>query len=213
MYTHLRSSIHAVLLLLTVAVLLSPATVLAQDPTPELLLGQDPSAPCAGGRLRVKDLETVDGTIGQGVERATKKAKAWQADARLYTLRLGCPLLTTGYQWEGTFFSETAQAFYATDTNVVEAVNDDPSTIPLLDPEGLDLLMVYRTLIRAGFTDDLLLSAAGGLTIRYSTETHPFGPDAAPRNQIYAHVAVEASGQVTDVWISINDGTIFRYAR
>lgn len=200
-------------LALGLLVLVSPLQVVAQEATPGLVLGQDPDAPCATGRLRVGDLDIVDGTIDQGVQQATEEAKAWQPDTRLYALRLGCPLLTTGYQWEGTFFSESAMAFYATDTGVVEAVNDDPSTIPLLDPQGLDMQLVYRTLVRAGFADDLLLSAAGGVTIRYSTEMHPFGPDSAPREQMYAHVAIEVNGQVTDVWVTMSGGTIYRYGR
>jgi hypothetical protein len=186
---------------------------MGQEATPGLMPGQSPDAPCATGRLRVGDLEIVDGSIEDGVKRATDEAKAWQSDARLYTLRLGCPLLTAGYQWEGTFFSENAQALYSTDTGVVEAVNDDPATIPLLDPAGLDMQLVYRTFVRAGFTNDLLLSAVGGVTIRYSSETRPFGPDSAPREQVYAHVAVEVNGQVTDVWVTMSDGTIYRYGR
>lgn len=199
------------LALLVVLVAFSPAS--AQEATPGVLPGQDPDAPCANGRLQIRDLAVVESTLDEGVKVATEKAKAWQPDARLYTLRLGCPLLISGYQWEGVFFSETAQAFYATDTGVVEAVDDDPSTIPSLDPEDIALQEVYRTLLRAGFSDELLLSAAGGMTIRHSTDTHPFGPESAPRNQVYAHVAIEVSGQVTDVWVAISDGTIYRYGR
>lgn len=199
-------------LLLALSIILAPM-VDAQDATPGVLPGQDPNAPCSNGRLRIGDLAIVNQSLEQGVKQATEEARNWQADSRLYTLRLGCPLLTSGYQWEGVFFSETAQAFYSTDTGVVEAVNDESSTIPVLDPAGIDLQETYRSLIRAGFTDDLLLGAAGGVTIRYSTDTHPFGPDSAPRNQVYAHVAVEMSGQVTDVWVSMADGTIFRYLR
>lgn len=206
----LRLSSAFALVLLAVV---TPPLAAAQDPTPGLVLGQDADAPCASGRLRVGDLDAINETIDEGVKRATEKAREWQPDARLYTLRLGCPLFTTGYEWDGTFFSESAQAFYATDTGVVEAVNDDPSTIPLLDPEGLDMQLVYRTLVRAGFTDHLLLSAAGGVTIRYSSDTHPFGPDSAPREQMYAHVAIEVNGQITDVWVTMSDGTIYRYGR
>ncbi len=190
-----------------------PLSVAAQEATPGLVLGQDPGAPCAVGRLRVVDLEGADPSLNRGVEEATAKAQAWQKDARLFTLRLGCPLLTTGYQWEGTYFSETAQAFYSTDTAQTEASDDDPKTVPTLDTAGLSLRPVYRSLIRAGFSDSLLLSAAGGVTIRPSTDEHPFGPQTAPRGQVYAHVAIEERGQVTDVWVSMTDGTIYRYER
>jgi len=193
--------------------LLGPSGAAGQEATPTFLLGQDPGAPCATGRLAIGDLEGAEGTIADGVEGPTAKAQAWQTDARLYSLRLGCPLLTTGYQWEGTFFSATAQAFYTTDTGEIDASDDNPDDVPTLSVDGLSVRQVYRSLTRAGFTDDLLLSAAGGLTIRPSTEAMPFGPPAAPRGQTYAHVAIEERGQVTDVWVSLADGTVYRYER
>lgn len=200
-------------LLLGLVVALLPAIGAAQDATPELLLGQDPNAPCVAGRLSVRDLEGAEASMAKGLETATAKAQAWQPDARLYALRLGCPLLTTGYQWEGIFFSATAQAFYTTDTGAIDASDDNPDDVPTLSLDGLSTRLVYRSLIRAGFTDDLQLSAAGGLTIRPSTDVLPFGPQTAPRGQTYAHVAIEERGQVTDVWISMSDGTIYRYER
>jgi hypothetical protein len=207
---HIRVRVGAILLLLLIG---SQMGALAQDATPEFLLGQDPNAPCATGRLALGDLEGAEGTIAKGVEAATAKAQAWQSDARLYTLRLGCPLLTTGYQWEGTFFSATAQAFYTTDTGEIDASDDNPDDVPTLTVEGISLRQIYRSLTRAGFTDDLLLSAAGGLTLRPSTEALPFGPPSAPRGQTYAHLAIEERGQVTDVWVSLTDGTVYRYER
>jgi hypothetical protein len=188
-----------------------PAAVVAQSSTPVSMMGENPDAPCATSRLRVGDLESVDASIETGVQRATEEAQRWQVDARLYTLRLGCPLLTTGVQWEGVFFSETAQSFYSTDTGRTDAVNDAPETIPTLDPAGIQMREIYRSLIRAGFSDDLRLTAQGGVTIRQSTESHPFGPSAAPRNQTYAHLAIEVDGQITDVWVSTSDYTIYRY--
>lgn len=199
--------------LLVVMVMMIPFHVIAQEATPGLLPGQDPNAPCANGRLRLRDLTLVDASLEKGLKRAEDKALAWQADARLYMLRIGCPLLTSGYQWEGVYFSEDAQMFYATDTGAVEAVDDDPEMIPTLDPDGISLQSVYRSLLKAGFNDDLLLSAQGGVTIRTSTDSHPFGPPEAPRDQVYAHIAIEVSGQTTDVWVSVTDGTIYRYTR
>lgn len=183
----------------------------AQESTPESILGQDPNAPCATSRLRIGDLESVDETIQRGVDRAVEEARRWQPDARLYTLRLGCPLLTTGVQWEGVFFSETAQAFFSTDTARVDAVNDPPETIPTLNPGNINMREIYRSLIRAGFADHHQLTAQGGVTIRQSTTQHPFGPPAAPRNQTYAHLAIEVDGQIMDVWVSVTDRTIYRY--
>jgi len=98
-------------------------------------------------------------------------------------------------------------------TGEIDASDDNPDDVPTLSVDGLSVRQVYRSLTRAGFTDDLLLSAAGGLTIRPSTEAMPFGPPAAPRGQTYAHVAIEERGQVTDVWVSLADGTVYRYER
>lgn len=202
----------AVFILMLAALALAPLSgVVAQDSTPGSLLGIDPDAPCATSRLRVGDLEHVDETLQPGVERAIDEATRWQADARLYTLRLGCPLLTTGVRWEGVFFSETAQAFYSTDTARIDAVNDAPETIPTLDPAVINMREVYRSLFRAGFSSDLKLTAQGGVTIRQSTDNHPFGPPSAPRGQVYAHLAIEVDGVITDVWVSMNDFTIYRY--
>ena len=215
MHSSSNSSRHVqrILVLLAVLVLFAgnAGVVVAQQSTPESVLGQDPDATCANSRLRIIDLESVDSTVAGGVQRAVEEAQRWQADARLYTLRLGCPLLTTGVQWEGVFFSETAQAFYSTDTARIDAVNDPPESIPTLDPTGLNMREVYRSLIRAGFSDNLQLTAQGGVTIRQSTKAHPFGPPSAPRDRVYAHLAIEVDGQITDVWVSITDRTIYRY--
>lgn len=203
----------AAMLAVAITLALVPLMTIAQDATPGVLPGQDPNAPCANGRLRVGDLATIDSTKEGGLERATQKATTWQPDATLFAVRVVCPLLTSGVRWEGDYFSRTAQALYATDTGEVEAVEADPESMPVVDPATISLQDVYRTLVRAGFTDELSLTPAGGLTIRMSTDEHPFGPESAPRGQVYAHVAIEVSGQITDVWVALSDGTIYRYGR
>ncbi len=188
-------------------------TTSAQDSgTPETLPGEtDTSQPCFDGRLRVRDLEAADATLKPGIDRVTQLAKEWEEDARLVALRLGCPLLETGYQWEATYFSKSAQAFYGTDTAEVQAAEDDPETIPTLETRGLSILSVYHSLVRAGYAEDSLLGAAGGVTIRQSTEALPFGPPAAPVGDIYYHVSVLERGEVIDLWIAARDGTPYRY--
>jgi len=71
---------------------------------------------------------------------------------------------------------------------------------------------IYLSLIRAGFKDEMALTPQGGVTIRYNTEALPFGPPSAPKDQIYAHMAIDHDGKVTDIWISIKDGTPYQYA-
>lgn len=185
----------------------------AQDAgTPSTLPGEsDTSQPCFDGRLRVRDLEAADDSMKGGIDRITQLAKEWEEDSRLFALRLGCPLLETGYQWEGTYFSESAQAFYGTDTAEIQAAEDNPETIPTLETKSLSILSVYRSLLRAGYAEDSLLGAVGGVTIRQSTEAQRFGPPTAPVGDIYYHVAVLDRGEVIDVWIAANDGTPYRY--
>lgn len=189
------------------------ATAAAQDAaTPSTLPGEtDTSRPCFDGRLRIRDLEGADATLQAGLERIARLGEDWEEDARLFAIRLGCPLLEIGYQWEATFFSESAQAFYSTDTAEVLAAEADPRTIPTLETADLSILSIYRSLLRAGYTEDSQLGALGGVTIRQSTDAQPFGPPSAPTGDIYYHVSVLERGEVIDVWIAASDGTIYRY--
>ncbi len=199
--------------LLALMLVLIPSAAVAQEGTPPPLAGvDDTSAPCFDGRLRIRDLEGVDPYIPAGLERVYELGLAWESDAQLFSLRLGCPLLETGYQLDGTFFSKRAQAFYSTATNEVRATNADPVTVPILDTSnGVEVLFVYRSLVRAGFDEELLLAAVGGVTIRPNTEDQQFGPPGAPRGDVYFHVAILDRGQVVDLWIASKDGKIYRY--
>ncbi len=207
-----RGMCQVVMLLLAVSMVVTP--VGAQEGTPPPLAGeQDTSVPCFDGRLRIRDLDVVDDQIPAGLERVYDLGEAWEEDAKLFSLRIGCPLLETGIQLDGVFFSKTAQAFYYTATNETRATNSDPATIPVLDTsKGLQVSFVYGSLVRAGFPEDSLLAATGGVTIRPSTEDQPFGPEAAPRGDVYFHVAIEDRGEVVDLWIASRDGKIYQYA-
>lgn len=210
----IRTIAASIMVALVALMVTGPVAILAaQDPgTPSTLPGEDDtSQPCFDGRLRVRDLEAADSSLEGGIDRITQLAKEWEEDARLFALRLGCPLLETGYQWEATYFSESAQAFYGTDTAEIQAAEDDPETIPTLDTEDLSILSVYRSLLRAGYAEDSLLGAVGGVTIRQSTEAQRFGPPTAPVGDIYYHVSVLERGEVIDVWIAASDGTPYRY--
>ena len=198
--------------LLSLTSLAGIAVAQADPSTPVPLAGEnDASKLCFDGHLRIRDLEGAQETLVDGFARADAIAKAWESDARLFTLRLGCPLLETGYQWEGTYFSETAQAFFDTDTRTVQASEDDPATVPTLDSTTIQILPVYRSLLRAGYDEASQFGAVGGLTIRPSTEEQPFGPPSAPRGDVYFHVSIMERGEVIDVWIAARDGTIYRY--
>lgn len=184
------------------------ATVGAQVGTPD---PTDSSAPCHDGRLRIRDLAEIDNEFNSDLEELSARALAWQQDARLVELRLACPLLTTGLELEGTFFSETAQANFLTDTADIQPAEEAPEDVPFLDIDGVAFEEAYRSLLRAGFSEDLLLASASSVTVRLSTDLNSFGPPTAPRGVVYVHVAVEERGQIKDVWIDATDGTIYRY--
>jgi len=181
--------------------------------TPTSLTGDTASdEPCFDGRLRVRDLERADPYLPSGLTQVQEAGKAWEPDAILYSLRLGCPLLEPGFQLEGTFFSATAQAFYSTGTGDIQASDDRPGTITGLDTsKGVTVAFVYKSLLRAGFDPNSLLDVASGVTIQANTDSHPFGPPTAPTGAVYYHVAVVERGEVRDVWVSSADGTIYRY--
>lgn len=213
----MRAGLRAALVPCLLAILLagmgaSPA--LADDPTPTpppaLVLG-DPSLPCAEGTLHVRDLEGADASLQQGLADATKLAQTWQQDARLYSVQLSCPLLQTGYSWNGVFFSQTAQAFYRTDTLELSAAEYDPSVIPTLDPSGLSFGNLYRSLLKAGFDGSMAIDPANGVTVRQNTAAIPFGPPNAPKDKVLIHLAIIDRNETKDVWVDAVDGTVYRY--
>ncbi|MGC4191276.1 MAG: hypothetical protein QM589_08930 [Thermomicrobiales bacterium] len=197
---------------LVMGVLAAPA--LADDPTPTAppaLIPGDPSQPCAEGVLHVRDLEGADATLQQGLANATKTAQGWESDARLYTLQLACPLLQSGYAWNGTFFSQTAQAFFRTDTLELSAAEYDPSVIPTLDPSSLSFRNLYNSLLKAGFDDSMEIDPSNGITVRQNTAAIPFGPSNAPQNKVLIHLAIIDRNETKDVWVDAVDGTVYRY--
>jgi hypothetical protein len=210
-----RGNLPGLLFVLLITMVMMTSSVMAQDDgTPPPLAGeQDTSLPCFDGRLRIRDLESVDNDIPAGLERVYEMGLDWEADAKLFSLRLGCPLLETGIQLDGVFFSRNAQAFSYTATSEFRATNSDPATIPTLDTSrGLEVRFVYGSLVRAGFDENAVLAAIGGVTIRPNTDAQPFGPPEAPKGDVYFHVAIEDRGEVIDLWIASRDGKIYQYA-
>jgi hypothetical protein len=197
------------------ALIVLPGSVVAQDTTgspPPLAGEENQDLPCFDGRLRIRDLAQADPYMAEGLEHVLNMGKEWEPDAQLFSLRLGCPLLETGFQLEGTFFSRTAQAFYTTGTGEVQASNADPDSIPRFETKhGVRISFVYNSLVQAGFDENALLGAAGGVTIQPNTENQPFGPPTAPKDDVYYHVSIMQRGEVIDVWVASQDGNVYRY--
>jgi hypothetical protein len=187
------------------------ASALAQDEATPPVEVEAAAAPCADGKLRIGDLEGADATMQAGIEQAKQTALAWEEDSRLVAIQLRCPLLETGYFWEATFFSESAQAFWRSGTDEIQAADNDPSTVKTLITDNLSFEELGGRLQRAGYSSDLVINISTGVTVRYNTRDEPFGPPNAPVNVILYHVAIEERGQVNDVWVSVDDGTVYRY--
>lgn len=209
--TLMKRHVLAGCLLFVAAMVVMTPHLVAQEASTPVATTEISTEPCQDGRLRIRDLALAEQSLAGGLAEAQNRAELWQPDARLVELRLACPLLKTGLVWEGTFFSETAQAYFATDTADVEPAEEAPEDIPSLAVQDVSFQAVYRSLLRAGFSEDLLLASASSVTVRPSTEQIPFGPPTAPTGIIYVHVAVEERGQIKDVWINGVDGTIYRY--
>ncbi|MDQ3044787.1 MAG: hypothetical protein M3R06_06495 [Chloroflexota bacterium] len=169
------------------------------------------SLPCAEGRLRIGDLIFADRALDDGLIAARDSAADWRSDARMVALRLSCPLFEPGLEWEGTFYSDSAQSYYSTDTGETEPTETDPDEVPTLETDGITFRVLYRTLIRAGFLDSAEISPVEGIIIRLNSNVIPFGPSTAPRGVAFFHIAVEERGFVQDLFVSTIDGAIYRY--
>ena len=170
-----------------------------------------PAGSCAAGRLTIRDLPAIQTELEEGVARATEKAEEWQDDARLVGLRVGCRLLEPGFNWRGIFFSDEIQTYFYTDTGETRTVDDVAPPGPTLPLDGVSFDGLRRTLIRAGYEDDVQLNPSSNIEVRLNSEEAPFGPPEAPRDQVYFHVAIESRGEVIDLFVSAETGTLYQY--
>src|SRR5829696_10420933 len=127
-----------------------PTATPSPSPPPVSLLTPEPER-CAGGRLRVRDLATIGDEWGAGVQSAIETARAWRPDARLVTVQVGCAPLEAGFRWQGTFYSQTAQSFFYSDTGMSEPAEVDPASVPALPIEEVNFREFHLVLARAGY--------------------------------------------------------------
>lgn len=166
---------------------------------------------CADGRLLIGDLPQMDLDWRAGLEAATAKAVAWQADARLTKLRVGCQLFEAGFRWQATFYSEQVQTFFATDTGETEPAEVAPADVPTLPTDKISFGLLRRSLTKAGYEDKDVISASNGVDLRLNSDAIPYGPPSAPKGVLIYHVAIERLGETRDVFVDGTDGTIYRY--
>jgi hypothetical protein len=186
-----------------------PTATPTPSPAPISLLTPEPER-CAGGRLRVGDLAAVGDEWVAGVQSAIETAHAWRPDARLVTVQVGCAPLEAGFRWQGTFYSQTAQSFFYSDTGMSEPAEADPASVPALPIDEVNFRELHLALARAGYGEDAELNPATGATVRLNAPTDPFGPPGTPQGLVY-HVAVAGQGTVQDLFVSSPGWTIHSY--
>jgi hypothetical protein len=186
-----------------------PTATPTPSPAPMSLLTPAPER-CAGGRLRVGDLASIGDEWGAGVQSAIETARAWRPDAVLVTMQVGCAPLEAGFRWQGTFYSQTAQSFFFSDTGMSEPAEVDPASVPTLPIEEVDFRELHLALARAGYDEDAELNPATGATVRLNAPTDPFGPPDTPQGLVY-YVAIAGQGTVQDLFVSSPGWTIHSY--
>ena len=186
-----------------------PTPTPTPSPAPVSLLTPEPER-CAGGRLRVGDLAAVGDEWVAGVQSAIETARAWRPDALLVTMQVGCAPLEAGFRWQGTFYSQTAQSFFFSDTGMSEPAEVDPASVPALPIDEVNFRELHLALARAGYGDDAELNPATGATVRLNAPTDTFGPPGTPQGLVY-HVAIAGQGTVQDLFVSSPGWTIHSY--
>ena len=169
-----------------------------------------PARPCASGRLAVGDLPSAEAAWGAGIAAATDRARAWRPDVRLVRLRVACQPLEPDFRWQGTFYSESAQSFFFSDTGQTEPAEVDPASVPTLPLDRISFRQLHLSLARAGYPDTTALSPTSGVTVRLNTPVDPFGPPGTPEDVVY-HVAVDDHGEIRDLFVSATDWTVYQY--
>jgi hypothetical protein len=187
-----------------------PSTTPSPTPAPLAMRTPEPQR-CAGGRLRVRDLVAVGDEWVAGVQSAIEIAHAWRPDAQLVSMRVGCAPLEASFRWQGTFYSQTAQSFFYSDTGMSEPAEIDPASVPTLPLQEVDFQGLHQVLAHAGYTEDADLDPATGATVQVNEPASPFGPPGTPQGLVY-HVAIDRQGNVQDLFISGSGWTIHSYA-
>jgi len=188
-------------------------TAAPETPTPPPPVAVETPLPeprCAAGRLAVGDIPTVALEWTAGVQSALERARDWRADARLVSLQVGCQPLEHAFRWEGSFYSDTAQAFFASDTRQSTPAEVDPAAVPNLPLDRIDFGGLHRALARAGYGDRALFSPTSGLTVRLNAPTDPFGPPGTPNDIVY-HVAIDERGETQDMFVAGGNWTLHAY--
>ena len=208
---HHRAASALVLAALMIGLLGAGAVAAQDDPeATTTATAADVSYGCADGQLRVGDLQALDAEWADQRPMLDAKALAWESDAFLMGLQVNCGILEPGFRWRGTYYSPSAQAFYTTDTGQASGAEFDPDEAAEL-PDDLRFGSVWRALAKAGYADETTLSAATGITVQMNSSATPLGPGSVPLNAVVCHVGLEYLGEIRDLFITIEDGAVYRH--
>ena len=205
-----RWALLAVSSLMTLLVVLTGAQgTLAQDAdaTPG---SSQPMGKCIDGQLRVGDLQYLDQEWAEQRPMLDAKAAEWESDAFLTSLQVNCGILEPGFRWRGTYYSPSQQAFFTTDSGTAMGAEFDPEDAAPL-PDDLKFGVVWRALVKAGYSDEIPLTAAIGISLQVNSEATPLGPGNVPVGATICHVGLDHLGEVRDLFITIDDGTVYRH--
>ena len=189
----------------------APPTETATVAAPTAALGATTGAPCESGTLKLLDLAEIEKRWRGGLAATTGRALGWQDDAVLIELGVSCELFESGFRWQTTYFSRTAQAYYRADTTEVIPVNTDPDTIIPLPESEIDfdaLLTVLMSSTEISLDVNVVITE---IDVRVSTPETPIGPPGVPTGTAIYHVALRHQGQVLELYIDGVRGDIYQF--
>lgn len=190
--------------------LIPTATSLPGTPAPTTS-PQEARTPCDDGIMLVSDVAAIDAVWRDQLEEPSDLALAWHDDAQLMQLRVSCALFGSGFRLQPSYFSAQAQALFAADTGETQPVNLDPALVESLPTDSIDFGRIADSLIQADFTGELRIDPSTGIDVRINSEQAPFGPEIVPEGAMVAHVSVEQSGQIKDIFVDQQTGEIYRF--
>ena len=209
-FLHSRRRAISALLAITLSIVLQAGLVHAQESTPGPEQKRPAPSKCVDSQLRVGDLQYLDEEWAKHRQYLNARAQEWESDAFLTSLQVNCGILEPGFRFRGTFYSPSQQAFFETDSGNAVGAEFDPEDAAEL-PDDLKFGAVWRALIKAGYTDDIELSATIGIFLQVNSEATPLGPGDVPDDATVCHVGVDYHGEIRDLFITIDDGVVYRH--
>jgi hypothetical protein len=168
--------------------------------------------PCEDGRLLVHDLTAADAVWQQGIETLRVYATDWHEDSRLVQFRVSCALFEPGFRWQATYYSEDAQALFASDTRESQPYDVIGDEYPSLETSAISFSLIRDSLLSIDFTDEFEILPSTGVDLRMNSAAAPFGPPSVPPGAVIAHVSIEFRGEIKDLFIEATTGKVHQFS-